>query len=65
MIFSLDECWLDGEANTVDEQHVLDTLESALDLMLQETNRNVRVFYTHGKQITDNSCQGSTDKKRT
>jgi hypothetical protein len=27
----LDEQWLDNEANTVDEQQVLDTLESASD----------------------------------
>ena len=30
-ISSSDEHWLDNEANTVDEEHVLDTLESALD----------------------------------
>lgn len=30
-ISSSDERWLDGEANTVDEQRVLDTLESASD----------------------------------
>jgi hypothetical protein len=30
-ISSLDEQWLDNEANTVDEQQVLDTLESASD----------------------------------
>jgi hypothetical protein len=30
-ISSSDECWLDNEANTVDEQRVLDTLESASD----------------------------------
>jgi hypothetical protein len=28
-ISSLDECWLDNEANTVDEQHVIDTIESS------------------------------------
>jgi hypothetical protein len=30
-ISSSDEHWLDGEANTIDEQRVLDTLESASD----------------------------------
>ena len=30
-ILSSDERWLDGEANTVDEQCVLDTLQSASD----------------------------------
>ena len=30
-ITSSDECWLDNEANTVDEQRVLETLESASD----------------------------------
>jgi hypothetical protein len=30
-ISSLDEHWLDNDANTIDEQHVLDTLESASD----------------------------------
>ena len=30
-ISSLDEQWLDNEANTVDEERVLDTLESASD----------------------------------
>ena len=31
IISSLDEHWLDNEANTVDEQWILDTLESASD----------------------------------
>ena len=30
-ILSLDEHWLDNEANTVGEQHVIDTLESTSD----------------------------------
>jgi hypothetical protein len=30
-ISSQDEEWLDGEANLIDEQHVLDTLENASD----------------------------------
>ena len=30
-ILSLDEHWLDNEANTIDKQCVLDTLESASD----------------------------------
>ena len=30
-ISSLDEHWFDNEANTIDEQHVLNTLESASD----------------------------------
>ena len=30
-ILSLDEHWLDNEANTVSEQHVIDTLESTSD----------------------------------
>ena len=30
-ISSVDEWWLDDEANTVDEKHVIDTLEEASD----------------------------------
>ena len=41
-ILSLDEHWLDNEANTVGEQHVIDTLESTSDYKraFQHLNEN-------------------------
>jgi hypothetical protein len=45
-ISSSDEHWLDNEGNTVDEQHVLDTLESASDY-----ERGIERLDENGKAI--------------
>ena len=45
-ISSLDEHWLDNEANTVDKQWILDNLESASDY-----NRGVEQLNEKGKAI--------------
>jgi hypothetical protein len=50
-ILSLDEQWLDNEANTVDEQQVLDTLKSASD-------------YEQGLECLDDSGKAIVKKLR-
>ena len=45
-ISSSDEHWLDNEGNTVDKQHVLDTLESASDY-----ERGIEWLDENGKAI--------------